>query len=99
MDDHDADPQSQYREGQDVKMTGNDHQNEAGAGENDENYIANEQQRTEEEMIREKSMRYEYYVHYLGLDRRTERWVTEHFIRVDDQEEIQKQDQKVRDIE
>jgi hypothetical protein len=33
-------------------------------------------------------MRYEYYIHYLGLDRRNQRWVTEHYIRVDDQTEI-----------
>jgi len=35
-------------------------------------------------------MRYEYYIHYKGLDRRNERWVTEHYIRVDDLDEIQK---------
>jgi hypothetical protein len=29
-------------------------------------------------------MRYEYYIHYLGIDRRSEWWVTEHYIRVDD---------------
>jgi hypothetical protein len=29
------------------------------------------------------SMRYEYYVHYKGIDRRNDRWVTEHFIKVD----------------
>ena len=44
----------------------------------------------EEDLILQKSMRYEYYIHYKGLDRRNERWVTEHFIRVDDQEEIKK---------
>jgi len=32
----------------------------------------------------DKSMRYEYYIHYVGIDRRNERWVTEHFIRIDD---------------
>lgn len=44
-------------------------------------------------------MRYEYYIHYKGLDRRNERWVTEHFIRVDDQEEIEKQIVKVKELE
>ena len=24
-----------------------------------------------------KSMRYEYYIHYFGMDRRNDRWVTE----------------------
>lgn len=53
----------------------------------------------DQDIILEKSMRYEYYVHYKGLDRRNERWVTEHFIRVDDQEEIERQVVKVRDME
>ena len=48
------------------------------------------EQRTESDIIAEKSMRYEYYVHYMGVDRRLERWVTEHFIRVDNQTEIEK---------
>lgn len=39
----------------------------------------------------EKSMRYEYYVHYLGIDRRLDRWVTEQFIIVDP-EEIHRQE-------
>ena len=43
-------------------------------------------------------MRYEYYVHYLGLDRRNERWVTEHYIQVDE-EEIERQEQKVKEME
>lgn len=30
-----------------------------------------------------KSLRYEYYLHYIGVDRRTERWVTEHHIKID----------------
>ena len=30
-----------------------------------------------------KSMRYEYYIHYLGQDRRMDRWVTEHFLKLD----------------
>lgn len=34
------------------------------------------------------SLRYEYYVHYLGLDRRLDRWVSEHFIKVDPSEII-----------
>lgn len=45
---------------------------------------ADEDRRTDQEIILERSMRYEYYIHYLGVDRRLERWVTEHFIRVDD---------------
>lgn len=28
-------------------------------------------------------MRYEYYIHYLGIDRRMDRWVTEHFLKLD----------------
>jgi hypothetical protein len=36
-------------------------------------------------------MRYEYYIHYLGIDRRNDRWVTEHFIKIDP-EEIYKQE-------
>jgi hypothetical protein len=31
----------------------------------------------------EQSMRYEYYIHYLDLDRRNDRWVTEHSIKID----------------
>lgn len=31
-------------------------------------------------------MRYEYYVHYKGIDRRNDRWVTEHFIKIDKEE-------------
>ena len=30
-----------------------------------------------------KAMRYEYYIHYLGQDRRNDRWVTEHFLKLD----------------
>ena len=44
-------------------------------------------------------MRYEYYIHYKGLDRRNERWVTEHYIRVDDLDEIQKQEKKIKELE
>lgn len=44
----------------------------------------------EETTILDRSMRYEYYIHYEGLDRRLDRFVTEHFIRVDDQDEIQR---------
>lgn len=51
---------------------------------NPENENRSLEQRTEQDIIAEKSMRYEYYVNYKGLDRRLERWVTEHFIRVDD---------------
>lgn len=43
-------------------------------------------------------MRYEYYVNYLGLDRRNERWVTEHYIQIDD-DEIERQEQKIKDME
>ena len=46
------------------------------------------EQKTEEDIVLDKSMRYEYYIHYWGIDRRLQRWVTEHFIRVDDQDEI-----------
>lgn len=28
-------------------------------------------------------MRYEYYIHYLGVDRRMDRWVSEHYLKVD----------------
>jgi len=31
-------------------------------------------------------MRYEYYIHYLGLDRRMDRWVSEHYLKVDPEE-------------
>lgn len=31
-------------------------------------------------------MRYEYYIHYLGIDRRNDRWVTEHLIKIDPDE-------------
>ena len=44
-------------------------------------------------------MRYEYYIHYKGLDRRNERWVTEHYSRVDDLDEIQKQEKKIKELE
>lgn len=33
-----------------------------------------------------KSLRYEYYLHYIGVDRRTERWVTEHHVKIDQTE-------------
>ena len=42
----------------------------------------------------EKAMRYEYYVHYLGVDRRLDRWVTEQFILVDP-DEIHRQETKI----
>ena len=57
------------------------------------------EQRTETDIIADKSMRYEYYINYKGLDRRLERWVTEHFIRVDDQVEIERQHQLVKEAE
>lgn len=44
-------------------------------------------------------MRYEYYINYKGLDRRLERWVTEHFIRVEKQDEIERQHQIIKDAE
>ena len=44
-------------------------------------------------------MRYEYYIHYMGLDRRLERWVTEHYLRVDDQNEIERQKKIVEEAE
>ena len=57
------------------------------------------EQRTESDVILDKSMRYEYYVHYQGVDRRLERWVTEHYIRVDDTAEIERQKEEVKDRE
>ena len=39
-------------------------------------------------------MRYEYYVHYLGIDRRLDRWVTEQFIKID-HDEIHLQESKI----
>ena len=48
----------------------------------------------EEDKELEKSMRYEYYVHYLGIDRRLDRWVTEQFILVDP-EEIHNQESQI----
>lgn len=66
-------------------MTAGDHQNPEN-----ENKSGLDQQKTEEDAIVEKSMRYEYYIHYMGIDRRLERWVTEHYIRVDDQDEIER---------
>ena len=37
-------------------------------------------------------MRYEYYIHYLGIDRRNDRWVTEQFLKIDP-DEIHEQEQ------
>lgn len=45
-------------------------------------------------------MKFEYYVHYLGEDRRHDRWITEHFIRVDSEEITNKKkkiQQKIED--
>ena len=39
-------------------------------------------------------MRYEYYIHYLGIDRRNDRWVTEQFLKIDP-DEIHEQEQKI----
>ena len=39
-------------------------------------------------------MRYEYYVHLFSEDRRFDRWVTEHYIRVDP-DEIHRQDKEL----
>jgi len=36
-------------------------------------------------------MRYEYYIHYLGLDRRMDRWVSEHYLKVDPEEMAKKE--------
>ena len=44
---------------------------------------AGTQSQEEEEKELRKKMRYEYYVHYLGVDRRLDRWVTEDFIKID----------------
>jgi len=41
-----------------------------------------------------KNMRYEYYIHYIGIDRRNDRWVTEQFLKVD-HEEIKRQEKEV----
>lgn len=38
----------------------------------------------------EQSMKYEYYVHYYGVDRRNDRWVTEQLIK-SDPDEIKRQ--------
>lgn len=32
-----------------------------------------------------KAMRYEYYIHFHGVDRRSDRWTTEHFLQVNDE--------------
>ena len=47
---------------------------------------------SEQELL--DSMRYEYYIHYLGIDRRNDRWVTEQFLKVD-KEEISNQKAKI----
>lgn len=47
---------------------------------------------SEQELL--DSMRYEYYIHYLGIDRRNDRWVTEQFLKVD-KEEIANQKAKI----
>ena len=39
-------------------------------------------------------MRYEYYIHYIGVERRNDRWVTEQFLKMD-KEEIETQKQKI----
>ena len=39
-------------------------------------------------------MRYEYYIHYLDLERRNDRWVTEQFLKIDP-EEIAIQESKI----
>ena len=36
-------------------------------------------------------MRYEYYIHYLGQDRRMDRWVSEHYLKVDPEEMANKE--------
>jgi len=54
---------------------------------NDENsadYRLNKIKTKEQEML--DGMRYEYYIHYLGIDRRNDRWVTEQFLKVDKEE-------------
>lgn len=38
----------------------------------------------DEEEIK-KAMRYEYYINFLGVDRRSDRWTTEHFLQVNDE--------------
>jgi hypothetical protein len=40
----------------------------------------------EQEQQIKDTMRYEYYIHYKGIDRRNDRWVTEHFIKIDKEE-------------
>lgn len=39
-----------------------------------------------------KMLRYEYYVDYLGNDRRLYRWVSEHMIKIDPSEIIRQQE-------
>lgn len=54
-------------------------------GENTTKNNQSDQNEIDQEDIKlDNSMRYEYYIHYVGIDRRNERWVTEHFIRIDD---------------
>lgn len=43
-------------------------------------------------------MRYEYYIHYLAIDRRNDRWVTEQFLKIDP-DEIHRQEQKINQVE
>lgn len=38
----------------------------------------------DEEEIK-KAMRYEYYINFMGVDRRSDRWTTEHFLQVNDE--------------
>ena len=51
-----------------------------------------------------KNMRYEYYIHYLGIDRRNDRWVTEQFLKIDHEEvkrlekEINMEEEKKKEI-
>ena len=42
----------------------------------------NDEESKEDKKIKNQ-MRYEYYIHYLGEDRRMDRWVTEHYLKVD----------------
>ena len=44
-------------------------------------------------------MIYEYYVHYLGIDRRMDRWVTEHFVKLDPIEIAAQDTEITKDLE
>ena len=55
-------------------------------------------------MVKEKEIeddikaKYEYYIHYIGEERRNDKWVTEHYLKID-LNEMEIQEKKLKELD